>query len=72
VQAGIVGYRPFHYRYASGREGDTFKIGLASRAGYIALYACAADERGYVYAPWRSVPSWPDRTVLERIIALRG
>jgi hypothetical protein len=48
LTAGMLGYGPFHYRYASGREGDTAKIGLSSRAQYIALYACAADARGYV------------------------
>ena len=29
--AGMIGYGRYHYRYASGREGDTAIIGLASR-----------------------------------------
>lgn len=33
-----IGYGPFHYRYASGREGDTFWLGLSSRKRYISLY----------------------------------
>lgn len=48
LHAGMLAYGPFHYEYASGREGDWFKIGVASNARYISLYACAADERGYV------------------------
>jgi hypothetical protein len=54
VTAGMLGYGPFHYRYASGREGDTAKIGLSSRAQYISLYACAADARGYVAERYRA------------------
>ena len=44
----MLGYGPFHYRYASGREGDTTLLGLASQKRYISLYACMADDRGYV------------------------
>ena len=46
--AGMLAYGPAHFTYASGREVDWFKIGLASNAKYISLYACAADARGYV------------------------
>ncbi|MFZ5469862.1 MAG: DUF1801 domain-containing protein [Myxococcota bacterium] len=48
IRAGMLGYGSFHYKYASGREGDWFRLGLASNKRYISLYACAADERGYV------------------------
>ncbi len=48
VLAGMLGYGPFRYKSASGREGDWFRIGLANRKQYIALYACGADARGYV------------------------
>jgi hypothetical protein len=48
IQGGMIGYGPFHYRYASGREGDACRIGLASNKTAISLYACGADERGYV------------------------
>src|SRR6185369_12850844 len=48
MMSGMIGYGPFHYRYASGREGDTFKIALSSNKSYISLYACAADARGWV------------------------
>lgn len=53
LAASMIGYGPFRYRYASGREGDTFKIMLSSRAQYISLYACAADARGYVAERYR-------------------
>lgn len=48
IASGMLAYGPFHYTYASGREGDWFRIGVASNKAYISLYACAADERGYV------------------------
>src|SRR5204863_4923360 len=34
----ILGYGLYHYKYASGREGDCGVIGLSSRAQYISLY----------------------------------
>ena len=36
--AGIVGFGAHHYRYASGREGDTFLAGFAPRAKGLTLY----------------------------------
>ncbi len=48
IQAGMLAYGPFHFRYPSGREGDWFRVGVASNKAYISLYACAADDRGYV------------------------
>lgn len=48
IQGGMLGYGPFHYKYASGREGDACRIAIASNASYISLYALAADDRGYV------------------------
>jgi hypothetical protein len=45
---GMLGYGPFRYRYASGREGEACKLSVASNASYISLYCCAADEDGYV------------------------
>jgi uncharacterized protein YdhG (YjbR/CyaY superfamily) len=50
---GMMGYGPIHYKYASGREGDWFKVGLANQKRYISLYCCAADERGYVAEQFR-------------------
>ncbi len=34
----IIGYGTYHYKYASGREGDFLRVGLASRKGDISLY----------------------------------
>lgn len=34
----IVGYGSYHYRYASGREGDWFLVGFSSRKQTISLY----------------------------------
>lgn len=48
IHGGLLAYGPFRYRSKSGREGDWFKIGIASNKAAISLYACAADERGYV------------------------
>jgi hypothetical protein len=45
-QAGkdMIGYGPFHYRYASGREGDAHLLALSPRKNYISLYVlCTAD-----------------------------
>ena len=46
--AGMLGYGPYHYRYASGREGDWCWIGLASQKNYIALYICVVEEGRYL------------------------
>lgn len=35
---GIVGFGSYHYKYASGHEGDAPLAGLASRANAITLY----------------------------------
>lgn len=48
IHAGMLAYGPTTYRAAAGREARWFKIGVASNASAISLYACAADARGYV------------------------
>ena len=41
---GMLAYGPYRYRYATGREGDTSLVALASQKRYISLYVmCAAD-----------------------------
>jgi len=47
LEAGMLAYGRYHYRYASGREGDWFRIGLASHKRYISLYVMS--ERGGRY-----------------------
>lgn len=48
IIAGMIGYGPYHYKYASGREGDTAIISLASQKNYISLYVCATADGQYV------------------------
>jgi|GEM_PF-359561 len=48
ILAGMLGYGPFHYVYASGREGDWAVVSLCSRAQHLSLYLCAVDEQGYL------------------------
>lgn len=54
IQSGMLAYGTYHYRYASGREGDWFPIGLASNKRYISLYITAADrQHGYLAESYR-------------------
>ena len=48
IHSGMLGYGPMHYKYASGWEGDSCRIGVASNKNYISLYVCACDDKGYV------------------------
>ena len=41
---GALGYGPYHYKYESGREGDTAVVGLASRKAGISLYIGGCGE----------------------------
>ena len=48
-----IGYGPYHYRYASGREGDSHLISLASNKAYISIYVnCVADD-AYIAESYR-------------------
>ncbi len=38
---GIVGFDSYHYKYASGREGDACVTGFAARKGDISVYLTA-------------------------------
>ena len=53
IMNGMLGYGPFHYRYASGREGDACKLSIASNKQYISLYCSAGDDDGYVAERYR-------------------
>jgi len=53
MQFGFLGYGTYHYKYATGREGDWMRIGIANNKQYISLYCCAGDERGYVAERYR-------------------
>ena len=61
IMFGMLGYGPFHYRYASGREGEACRLSVASNASYISMYCNAADAQGYV------APRYVDRLPNARI-----
>ncbi len=42
--ASIVGFGQYHYKYASGREGDFLIVGFSSRKQNIALYMMCGYE----------------------------
>ena len=44
----LIGYGKYHYKSASGREGDWFLIGLAAGKSGYALHICAVAEDGYL------------------------
>lgn len=41
----MVGYGQVHYRYATGREGDTFHLGFSPRKASISLYGLQSSPR---------------------------
>jgi hypothetical protein len=43
-----IGYGWYHYKYASGREGDWSIIGLSSRKQYISLYVSGGENGVYL------------------------
>ena len=53
MEFGMLGYGKHHYKYASGREGEWMKIGIANNKRYISVYCCSADEQGYVAERYR-------------------
>ncbi len=40
----IIGFGSYHYRYESGREGDSLKIGFSPRKGQIVLYGMGITD----------------------------
>lgn len=44
----LIGYGKYHYKSASGREGDWFTIGLVSGKSGYALHICVGGEGGYL------------------------
>lgn len=43
--SNIIGFGAYHYRYASGREGDWMRIGFSPRKAAFSLYlSCDADQ----------------------------
>jgi hypothetical protein len=54
-------YGPFHYRYASGREGDAFQVSIASRKAGISLYVLSVV--GDQYVPERYADRLPKASI---------
>jgi hypothetical protein len=48
TQSGMLAYGRYEYRYASGREGSWFVLGIASNKAYISMYAPTLDLEPYV------------------------
>jgi hypothetical protein len=48
ASASSLSYGPFHYRYASGREGDAHLITLTNRKAYLAMYVNSAQDGEYL------------------------
>lgn len=54
MESGMIGYGRYHYRSASGREGEWCLLGLASRKRYISFYVVAEDGKaGYLAESYR-------------------
>lgn len=41
----IIGFGSYHYKYASGHEGDSCMVGFASRKEALVLYLMGRDEK---------------------------
>ena len=48
VTGRMLGYGPFHYRYATGREGDATVLALAPNKRYLSLYVLSASGGRYL------------------------
>ncbi len=48
IMAGMIGYGNYHYKYASGKEGDWSLIALANQKNYISVYICAVENGKYL------------------------
>ena len=48
AKEGMLTYGRYGYRYASGRTGEWFALGIASQKNYISLYAPTLDLEPYV------------------------
>ena len=41
----IIGFDQYHYRYESGREGDSLRVGFSPRAAKLSLYGIGRDAQ---------------------------
>jgi hypothetical protein len=47
--SGIIGFSKFKYKYASGKDGDWFVVGLAERKTGYSIYICCLEKEGNQY-----------------------
>jgi hypothetical protein len=50
--SAMIGYVRYHCRYASGKEGEWFVVGLASRKQDSSLYVIGKQDGGYIAEAW--------------------
>lgn len=48
ILSGMIGYGSYHYKYASGREGEWSAVLLSSQKNYISVYVCGVKDGKYV------------------------
>jgi hypothetical protein len=48
MRSGMLGYGSYHYHYASGREGESAIVALASQKRYISLYVSCLKDGAYL------------------------
>ena len=44
MMSGIIGFGKYHFKYASGREGDWLTIGLKENKTGYSIYICSIDK----------------------------
>ena len=44
----MLGYGPVHYRYATGREGDTFAVSMMNGAQALSIYVLGEENGRYL------------------------
>ncbi|MCD8485035.1 DUF1801 domain-containing protein [Candidatus Woesebacteria bacterium] len=48
IEGKFLGYGKYHYRYASGREGDWFTVGLGNNKNSLAVYVVCTEDGKYI------------------------
>jgi len=54
IAYGMLGFGPYHYKYASGREGDGCWIGLSSRKNYISVYVNGTSDGQFLAETYKN------------------
>ena len=54
AEPGGIGYGSYHYKYASGREGDCAVVALSSRKQYISVYVMGSEDGKFIAEARRS------------------